>query len=115
MVKKLSALLILSTLTGCALLPDKFDNVEYSQLVNLYLVASERSCLEQDIIAMKYYSKFLVKYSDGTLNKNVTSIYRDIASNVEQLATKDNPSTAYCLAKKDIIAEQADQHYLAIS
>ncbi len=108
MVKKLSVLTAILMLPGCALIPDRFDNVEYMQLVNLNLVASERSCTVQDISALLYYSRFLTKYSAGTLNKNTADIYSSINSNAEELGAKENPSTAYCLAKKEIIAEQTE-------
>lgn len=108
MVKNISLLFGVLLLSGCALIPDRFDNVEYMQLINLNLVASEPSCNTEDLVALKYYSRFLAKYSAGTLNKNVTSIYADINSNVEELITRENASTAYCLAKKEIIAEQTE-------
>jgi hypothetical protein len=108
MAKNISVLFGILLLSGCALIPDRFDNVEYMQLVNLNLVASEKSCTIEDIVALKYYSRFLAKYSAGTLNTNVSSIYSDINSNVEELAARENPSTAYCLAKKEIIAEQTE-------
>lgn len=109
MVKKLSILTAFVLLSGCALIPDRFDNVEYMQLINLNLVASEKTCEISDISALQYYSRFLAKYSSGTLNKNVANIYASINSNVEELAARNNPSTAYCLAKKAIIAEQTEQ------
>lgn len=112
MVKKLSAVVAFFLLSGCALIPDRFDNVEYMQLVNLNLIAMEKSCNVQDISAMLYYSRFLTKYSAGTLNKNTSEIYSSINSNVEELGARENPSTSYCLAKKEIIAEQTN---LAIS
>lgn len=109
MLKNTSLVLVLvGLMAGCSFIPDKFDNVEYMQLVNLNIVATEKTCTSVDVNAMKYYSRFLAKYSEGTLNSNTAEIYSIINKNVEELAAKENPSQAYCLAKKELIAQQTE-------
>ena len=58
---------------------------------------------------MRYYSQFLQRYSEGTLNTNTAEIYAQIDSLVTELSSRENPSTGYCILKKQSIVEVTDK------
>lgn len=105
MVKKLSIIALLLLTTGCTLLPDKFDNVEYLELVRVDVMARySESCERSEIDQMVYHSRILKAYSAGTLNENVAGVYAEINDLVEELSARENPSYAYCKLKRENIS-----------
>lgn len=105
MVKKLSIVALLLLTTGCTLLPDKFDNVEYDHLVTVDVWARySESCNRKEIDEMVFHSRVLKAYSAGTLNDNVAGVYAEINDLVEELSTRESPSYAYCKLKRENIS-----------
>ena len=106
MMNKVNVFLLTIFLSSCSLLPDPFDNIEYMHLVHLNILAAEtKDC---QVSEMKYYSQFLQRYSEGTLNTNTAKIYGEINTLVEELHARENPSPMYCILKKESIVEVTD-------
>ena len=84
MMNKVKVFLLTILLSSCSLLPDPFDNVEYMHLIHQ-------------------------RYSEGTLNTNTAEIYAQIDSLVTELSSRENPSTGYCILKKQSIVEVTDK------
>lgn len=114
-MKKTIAIAVVGTflLTGCAglnVLPNKFDNVEYRDLVELNVLSKwSTSCVQTEIDRMAYLGKILETYSTGSLNNNVAEIYKDISSLTTELKTRENPSELYCKLKRNTITEATDK------
>ena len=106
MMSKVKVFLLCFLLSSCGLLPDPFDNIEYMYLVNLNILAEDSTdCSTITTTSMLHYSRFLQKYSAGTLNDNPTKIYDSIHSLVSELYSRKNPSAGYCVLKKETIVE----------
>jgi len=107
-------------LSGCGslanLFPDQFDNVEYSQVVNLNVSASINKTKPQCTRPEDVYhnAKFLEVYSKGTMNETNQNIYVEIGSLVDELYTRENPSPVYCKLKWNNI-EKATSEVIALS
>ena len=107
MMNKVKVFLLTILLSSCSLLPDPFDNVEYMHLIHLNILAGETEDCQTS--GMRYYSQFLQRYSEGTLNTNTAEIYAQIDSLVTELSSRENPSTGYCILKKQSIVEITDE------
>lgn len=93
-------------LSGCGLIPSKFDNVEYMHLVYLNLASDNQDgCNHIENESMVFYSKFLYTYSEHTTNENIHKTYGEILSLAQELAKRENPSDAYCNIKKKTIKD----------
>lgn len=107
----LSGLLLLG-ITGCNIMPDNFDNVEYGYLVELNVIASEPViedyCRGAELRRMDFIASVLVKYSEHTLNENVNNIYKDIKGLTKELSDRKEPSSAYCKIKRDNIKKATE-------
>jgi|TARA_A100001515_G_C4586992_1_gene214837 hypothetical protein len=109
-MSKVKVFLLCFFLSSCGLIPDKFDNIEYMYLVNLNLLATDsKGCSHMDATSMLYYSRFLQRYSQGTLNNNTEDIYNQIHSLTKEYYSRKNPSEGYCILKKETIAEITDE------
>lgn len=97
-------------LSGCGLMPSKFDNVEYMHLVYLNLASGNQDgCNHIENQSMVFYSKFLYTYSKHTTNKNIHNTYEEILSLTQELAKRENPSDTYCNIKKKTINNLTNQ------
>jgi len=102
-------IILLVFLSGCSLLPSKFDNVEFGYLSELRAVSTlEESCNQDHIDKMKFLGSVLEVYSKNTLNENITKIYAEINSLATELAERENPSNVYCRLKRENIAVASD-------
>ena len=106
-------------LSGCGianLIPDQFDNIEYSQVVNLNVSASINKdkliCTRPEHVY--HNAKFLEVYSKGTMNETNQNIYTEVTSLVEELYKRENPSPVYCKLKWGNI-EKATEEVIALS
>lgn len=101
-------------LTGCAggfnRLPNKFDNVEYRDLVELNVLAGwSEGCARPELDRMEYLGKILSTYSAGSLNDDVAEIYKAVGDLTVELRARENPSDTYCRLKRTNIAEATDR------
>jgi hypothetical protein len=96
-------------LTGCGLLPNRFDNVEFGYLSELRAVSTlEENCNQDHIDKMKFLSSVLLVYSKNTLNENTANIYKKINNLAVELSERENPSDVYCRLKRENIAVASD-------
>ena len=108
-IKVATAVLLTVVLTGCAgfslnQLPNKFDNVEYRDLVELNVLSKwSETCSPTEIERMDYLGNILKTYSKGTLNDNVAEIYSEVSSLTSELRARENPSQIYCKLKRENI------------
>ena len=94
--------LLLFTVAGCAVmdkLPDKFDSMEYGELVRLNLISEQTTCSIEDIKQAYKMAAFLDRYSDHRMNSNNQKIYDQIFDLVAELENREAPSDAYCRIK----------------
>ena len=108
-IKSFMIVLVAAVVASCSLIPDDFDNVEFSRLAELNVLASEpldgkNWCGSADIGMLNYNAKVLAVYSEHTLNENIASIYSEIADLTQELYSRENPSNAYCKIKRNNIA-----------
>lgn len=103
MNKTIGVVLSLFILTSCSvsnLIPNKFDNAEYSALVRLGVVAENTKDCDVDYINVAWFeSAFLDKYAEHTMNETNQRIYAKINELVEELKNREDPSPAYCRIK----------------
>ena len=103
MNKTIGVVLSLFILTSCSvsnLIPNKFDNAEYSALVRLGVVAENTKDCNVDYINVAWFeSAFLDKYAEHTMNETNQRIYAKINELVEELKNREDPSPAYCRIK----------------
>lgn len=102
------------TLAGCAgslnRLPNKFDNVEYRDLVELNVLAGwSEDCARPELDRMAYLGKILSTYSAGSLNDDVAEIYKEVSDLTVELRARENPSDTYCKLKRTNIAEATER------
>lgn len=96
-------------LSGCGLIPSKFDNVEFGYLSELRAISTiEESCNSEHFKQMKFLSSVLVVYSENTLNENIANIYKELDSLTTELSNRENPSEVYCKIKRENIAVASD-------
>jgi hypothetical protein len=114
-MKKILSIAIVSSilLSGCAglnRLPNKFDNVEYRDLVELNVLSKwSTTCNQAELDRMSYLGNILETYSAGTLNNDVSEIYKEISSITAELKTRENPSEVYCKLKRNTITESTNK------
>lgn len=101
-------------LAGCASslnrLPNKFDNVEYRDLVELNVLSKwSDTCKSSELKRMDYLGKILSTYSSNRLNADIAEIYSEISRLTSELRERENPSDAYCKLKRDNISETTDR------
>lgn len=114
-MKKILSIAIVSSilLSGCAglnRLPNKFDNVEYRDLVELNVLSKwSTTCNQAELDRMSYLGNILETYSAGTLNNDVAEIYKEISSLTAELKTRENPSEVYCKLKRNTITESTNK------
>lgn len=103
MNKTIGVVLSLFILTSCSvsnLIPNKFDNAEYSALVRLAVVAENTKACDVDYIDVAWFeSAFLDKYAEYTMNETNQRIYSKINDLVVELRNREDPSPAYCRIK----------------
>jgi hypothetical protein len=103
MNKTIGVVLSLFILTSCSvsnLIPNKFDNAEYSSLVRLGVIAENTKACDVDYINVAWFeSAFLDKYAEHTMNETNQRIYTKINELVEELRNREDPSPAYCRIK----------------
>ena len=90
---------------GCSLLPSDFDNVEFDRLASLNVLSispyvNDDWCRQAELKRMKYVSDILQVYSQNRLNDNISNIYAEIGSLVNELNEREKPSSAYCQLKR---------------
>lgn len=96
-------------MSGCSLIPSKFDNVEFGYLSELRVTSTlSNTCDKQEITQMKYLSGVLSVYSSNTLNKNISDIYVELYELTTELSQRSDPSATYCRLKRKNITEVAD-------
>jgi len=93
-----------TVLVGCSslsnLIPDKFDNVEYGNLVHLGVISENTKDCSSDQIQLAWsYSAFLEKYSEHTMNETNQKIYTQIHDLTTELRNRQDPSEGYCRIK----------------
>jgi hypothetical protein len=96
------SVILIFVLAGCAVmdkLPDKFDSMEYSELVRLNLISEQTTCSVEDIKQAYKMAAFLEKYSEHRMNANNQEIYDQIFDIVAELENREAPSDAYCRIK----------------
>jgi hypothetical protein len=104
---RLLMLTSLLLLTGCGILPDKFDNVEFGYLAELRVaIANNDQCDHIDEVDRLF--DVLQVYSTHTLNTNTKGVYQQIGSMVDELAARENPSPLYCQLKNKNLATAVD-------
>jgi hypothetical protein len=114
-MKKIISIAIVSSflLSGCAglnRLPNKFDNVEYRDLVELNVLSKwGTTCNQAELDRMSYLGNILETYSAGTLNNDVAEIYKEISSLTAELKARENPSEVYCKLKRNTITESTNK------
>ena len=87
-----------SQLTG--FIPDKFDSAEYGALVELAIVSENTKDCDISMIEFAWAkSAFLQKYSQHTMNDNNSTIYVQIHDLVNELKSRQDPSSGYCRIK----------------
>lgn len=109
-MKTLSVLLLSILLSGCSLIPSKFDNVEFGYLSELKAVSTlDRTCNKEHLERMKFLSSVLMVYSENTLNENIANVYLEINDLTSELISRENPSVAYCRLKRENISSVTNQ------
>ena len=113
MNKTIGVVLSLFILTSCSvanLIPNKFDNAEYSALVRLGVVAENTKDCDVDYINVAWFeSAFLDKYAEHTMNETNQRIYAKINELVEELKNREDPSPAYCRIKWGNISKVVEE------
>lgn len=119
MNKILLTLLLTFTLSACALYPQKFDNNEYSMLVN-FVVATEQlreNCkgdgevvkgllpgLQRNSRALELYTQYTPR------NEEVFNVARILRGDVQEFAAhykRKGHNKAYCEIKTDLMLKKA--------
>ena len=100
---------------GCSNLgnwiPEKYDAVEFNRLVELHVITKGSArdqmvwCLPSEIKYIRYNSEVLAVYAEHTLKDRIAEIYAEIADLAEELASRKDPSEAYCRIKRNNISE----------
>jgi len=113
---KITASVMMSlVLAGCAgfsfnRLPNKFDGVEYRDLVELNVLSQwSETCASPELERMDYLGRILKTYSSGTLNDDVAEIYNEVSSLASELRARENPSETYCKLKRNNITEATNK------
>lgn len=99
-MKLFSVVIFALSLTACGLIPDKFDNAEYSALVWTAVYAENaQGCDPLAIHSVWLNTSFLEKYSKNTMNENSYKIYAELNDLASELKDRDNASDVYCNLK----------------
>lgn len=107
-------LLVAIMVSGCAnfrdYVPEDFDGNEYMKLAELSVLSSlSETCDGVELASMRFNSAVLMKYSEGTLKKNIADIYAGIYDLTVELTERENPSAAYCRIKRGNITKLVDE------
>jgi hypothetical protein len=108
----IASLAVLVSCSGVSFnrLPDKFDSVEYRDLVEINILSKwSDTCASPELDRLDYLGRILATYSRGALNDDVAEIYAEIGSIAAELRSRENPSPAYCKLKRKNITEATAQ------
>ena len=114
-IKSIALVMVTLMFAGCTNLgnwiPEKYDAVEFNRLAELHVISSGKVrddmvwCLPSELKYIRYNSEVLAVYAEHTLKERIAEIYTEIADLATELATRKDPSEAYCRIKRNNISE----------
>ena len=114
-LKTLALVLATAMFAGCSNLgnwiPEKYDAVEFNRLAELHVIATGSArdqmvwCMPSELKYIRYNSQVLAVYAEHTLKDRIAEIYAEIADLAQELASRQEPSEAYCRIKRNNISE----------
>lgn len=114
MKKIISALILSTTLSGCALydiyMMAGYDTNEYALITKVRTISTISDCSKDSV---KSLYETTVQFNQFTQyiprNKEAHDLSKKLLSIVEELHKKDNPSHVYCQAKLNTISKTSEQ------
>lgn len=114
MKKIISALILSTTLSGCALydiyMMAGYDTNEYALITKVRTISTISDCSKDSV---KSLYETTVQFNQFTQyiprNKEAHDLSKKLLSIVEELHKKDNPSSVYCQAKLNTISKTSEQ------